>query len=65
MAAAVLFQPALMGPPRKTEPDWMAPGSRSVEPAIAVRRVAAPVEPGSGVASARRVEEPAEHEFEK
>ena len=65
MAAAVLFQPALMGPPRKTEPDWDGSRQPQREPAIAVRRVAPSVEPGSGVASTRRVEEPAEHEFEK
>ena len=65
MAAAVLFQPALMGPPRKAEPDWDGSRQPQREPAIAVRRVARPVEPGSGVASTHRVEEPAEHEFEK
>jgi hypothetical protein len=65
MAAAVLFQPALMGPPRKAEPDWDGTRQPQREPAIAVRRVSHPVQSAAGNLSAHRVEEPAEHEFEK
>ncbi len=66
MAAAVLFQPALMGPPRKAEPDWDGSRLPQRELAIAVRRVAPSVQSPSGNRlPAHHVGEPAEREFER
>lgn len=62
MAAAVLFQPALMGPPRRTQQwtdIWAAP-----EPVILTRRIAPPAGFGAPSVADRRTE-PAEHEFEQ
>jgi hopanoid biosynthesis associated RND transporter like protein HpnN len=63
MAAAVLFQPALMGPPRQPS-DWTGRRQPQHEPAIVVRRMApasrtldAPVE--------HREERPAEYLYER
>jgi uncharacterized protein len=64
MAAAVLFQPALMGAPRR-QPDWTGIRQTRPEP-IAVVREATPWDhdmPSNG--SADREEQPAEHEFEQ
>jgi hypothetical protein len=70
MAAAVLFQPALMGPPRR-QPDWAGPRRPLPEPVASVVREPAAREPapalylGARGRSAGRREQPAEHEFER
>jgi uncharacterized protein len=69
MAAAVLFQPVLMGPPRR-QPAWQQPdwtGIRQTRPApiAVVRDTRFPVQVGLGNRSADRWEQPAEHEFEQ
>jgi uncharacterized protein len=65
MAAAVLFQPALMGPPRQ-QPDWSGirqPCRESV--AVTVREATPALHAASGNGSAERRRQPAEHEFEQ
>ncbi len=63
MAAAVLFQPALMGPPRR-QPDWANSRQSHREPAIVVRR-RTPVQSSWEAPSARHRKEPAEHDFDR
>ena len=63
MAAAVLFQPALMGPPRQPL-DWTHGRQPQREPAIVVRRMA-PANRTSDAPVKHHEERPAEHEFER
>ena len=63
MAAAVLFQPALMGPPRQPS-DWTSRRQPRYEPAIVVRQVP-PARQTRDAPVEHREERPAEHEFER
>ena len=64
MAAAVLFQPALMGPPRR-QADWFETRLLQRDPAIIVERVTPPIRAPADDAASQPGEQPAEHEFEK
>ncbi|HUC11853.1 MAG TPA: MMPL family transporter [Stellaceae bacterium] len=64
MAAAVLFQPALMGPPRQ-QPDWTGARQKRREPAIVVRRALAPSAGAAKAGATTRDDRPAEHELER
>jgi hopanoid biosynthesis associated RND transporter like protein HpnN len=63
MAAAVLFQPALMGPPRQQE--WTGTRQPQPEPAIIVQRAAPAKEAARQAPSTNREDRPAEHELER
>jgi hypothetical protein len=69
MAAAVLFQPALMGPPRRRtdapQPDWTGARDRRREPIAVVREPPRAVGATPGNRSTQRREQPAEQEFER
>jgi hypothetical protein len=69
MAAAVLFQPALMGPPRRRvdlpQPDWTGVHQPRREPIAIAREPAPAIEAMSNGRSAERREQPAEQEFER
>ncbi|HUC70601.1 MAG TPA: MMPL family transporter [Stellaceae bacterium] len=64
MAAAVLFQPALMGPPRR-QLDWTGIRQPRREPIAVAREAKPPARAASSDRSADRQEQPAEHEFEQ
>jgi hypothetical protein len=69
MAAAVLFQPALMGPPRRRtdlrEPDWIGVSEPRRAPITVVREPVLASGATSANRSADRREQPAEQEFER
>ena len=69
MAAAVLFQPALMGPPRRRtdlrEPDWTRVSEPRRAPITVVREPVLASAATSANRSADRREQPAEQEFER
>jgi uncharacterized protein len=64
MAAAVLFQPALMGPPRDHR-DWGGVREERREPVFAVRREGRHHRPGTAAPATTREEQPAEHQLER
>ena len=64
MAAAVLFQPALMGPARQRQ-DWTGQRQPRYEPAILVRQLAPQHQPAVGPPSIAHEDRPAEHELER
>ena len=64
MAAAVLFQPALMGPPRR-QLDWTGIRQPRREPIAVAREAKPPARAASSARTADRQEQPAEHEFEQ
>jgi hypothetical protein len=68
MAAAVLFQPALMGPPRRTEapqPDWTGMRQPRHEPITVTREPGPSIGARSNGRPADRREQPTEQEFER